>query len=518
LNSLPFPPSPSSPYLPFTLLTPSPSPDPQPYFSLSLSLSLSDVKTQPKFTYYKWLDALDTEQQWIESQIKDINYVDRCVLIHYKGWKAQFDEWIPMDSDRLAELHTHTTHPPRVGYVPCKSGTLCDALDSTDKWEIAIIMDVTRYQVKIHYSDWGAQYDEWINRDSYRLAPLHTKTAPRPKRRDELKLNFGTTYQASVNDEQRFGELLRRKCSYSIIDMAPDGNCLFRAISHQVYGDQDWHHIVRARCVEYLRNQLAFYEQWMADDPETYLSNMDKDAVWGGHIEIQAMSELYGRPVYIYAYSSEPRVVGVQPNGAVPIRVSYHGQHYNAVLDPSTYERGLLTTPPGQFENERIALLRPVPNDLESAIVDSDVNATDQEQLHAALTESRREFERNPRYFSADDMKSAIQASLQNIDQIADSELKTVAQASEQEYLNQVIDQSRREFDAKMDAVIPAVQEVADAVPVPVKNCHESMHMPLDLCIEAYQAVMLSIDKDNMPPEMVMTQLVAEMAMSLMGP
>lgn len=30
---------------------------------------------------------------------------------------------------------------------------------------------------------------------------------------------------------------------------------------------------------------------------------MRQDGEWGDHVEIQAMSEIYGRPVHIYAYS-----------------------------------------------------------------------------------------------------------------------------------------------------------------------------------------------------------------------
>lgn len=43
-----------------------------------------------------------------------------------------------------------------------------------------------------------------------------------------------------------FREAMRRN-GLSVIDMEPDGNCLFRSISHQLYGDVERHHEVRAR-------------------------------------------------------------------------------------------------------------------------------------------------------------------------------------------------------------------------------------------------------------------------------
>lgn len=43
-----------------------------------------------------------------------------------------------------------------------------------------------------------------------------------------------------------FREAMRRN-GLSVIDMEPDGNCLFRSISHQLYGDVELHHEVRMR-------------------------------------------------------------------------------------------------------------------------------------------------------------------------------------------------------------------------------------------------------------------------------
>eukprot|EP00475_Leptophrys_vorax_P011616 TRINITY_DN18175_c3_g1_i1.p1 TRINITY_DN18175_c3_g1~~TRINITY_DN18175_c3_g1_i1.p1 ORF type:complete len:919 (-),score=242.67 TRINITY_DN18175_c3_g1_i1:91-2454(-) len=55
------------------------------------------------------IDALDKMNKWYESSIRDIK--DSKILIHYNGWPSKWDEWVGIDSDRVAKVHTHTTGP-----------------------------------------------------------------------------------------------------------------------------------------------------------------------------------------------------------------------------------------------------------------------------------------------------------------------------------------------------------------------------------------------------------------------
>ena len=56
------------------------------------------------------IDALDTIRKWYESTVRDVK--DNKVFIHFKQWGSHWDEWIDVDSERLAPLHTHTTPAP----------------------------------------------------------------------------------------------------------------------------------------------------------------------------------------------------------------------------------------------------------------------------------------------------------------------------------------------------------------------------------------------------------------------
>lgn len=44
-----------------------------------------------------------------------------------------------------------------------------------------------------------------------------------------------------------------------VVPVEGDGNCLFRSVSHQVYGDDSHHRLVRARCMDYMEVRAQEY-------------------------------------------------------------------------------------------------------------------------------------------------------------------------------------------------------------------------------------------------------------------
>ena len=110
------------------------------------------------------------------------------------------------------------------------------------------------------YNGWKADFNEWINMGSYRLAPPHTHTTnttntfvnvtttPPPRARltslpttqpaatEPLSSTAVTEprYTASVDNETRFRQKLNT-LGLGIVEQEQDGNCLFRSISHQLY-------------------------------------------------------------------------------------------------------------------------------------------------------------------------------------------------------------------------------------------------------------------------------------------
>ena len=66
------------------------------------------------FKIGQWVDAKDSLDQWIEAQITDIK--DNKAFVHFFGWGSSFNEWINIDSPRLALFRTYTLQSPFAKY------------------------------------------------------------------------------------------------------------------------------------------------------------------------------------------------------------------------------------------------------------------------------------------------------------------------------------------------------------------------------------------------------------------
>ncbi|TVU01767.1 hypothetical protein EJB05_38101 [Eragrostis curvula] len=150
----------------------------------------------------------------------------------------------------------------------------------------------------------------------------------------------GPCYASSYDDSERermFEHDLRRVKGLEIRKMAEDGNCLFRAVADQVYGDAESYDMARQMCVDYMERERDHFSQFITEGFTSYCKRKRRDKVYGNNVEIQAFAEMYNRPIHIYSYSTEPINIfqGSYNTDVPPIRLSYHhGNHYNSVVDP----------------------------------------------------------------------------------------------------------------------------------------------------------------------------------------
>lgn len=198
--------------------------------------------------------------------------------------------------------------------------------------------------------------------------------------------------------------LKRRNLELQLVE--GDGNCLFRAVSLQIYGDPNMHNEVRRRCMDFMQGESEHFAKFISDENfQDYIQRKRKDGVHGNNPEIQAISELYNRPVEVYV----PDNGGKAPinifhaeykTADAPIRLSYHdGNHYNAIIDPYMPTAGLgLGLPglkPGLADKMQMkkALAESDSNHVDymyqkKAIAMSDVEATDYALEQAILASS----------------------------------------------------------------------------------------------------------------------------------
>lgn len=168
-----------------------------------------------------------------------------------------------------------------------------------------------------------------------------------------------------LEQENKFrSRLLQKKYDLHIIKR--DGNCLFSSISDQVYGTDKHSSIIREKCMDYVEKNKLFYSQFI-EGGETqipaYIQRKRKNGIWGDNLEIQALSEIYGRPIEIYVNVDKPirSFCNDGDKTRYPIKISYHGnKHYNSIV-PSInsenflkYKQELLSSPPGNYETNFI--------------------------------------------------------------------------------------------------------------------------------------------------------------------
>jgi hypothetical protein len=139
-----------------------------------------------------------------------------------------------------------------------------------------------------------------------------------------------------------------------LLEVSPDGNCLFRCISDQLnYDEGARHEFTHHQITNHIsRNGDAFKNFLLLQDHHENISNLDsynpkmkQDGAWGGHPEVYAAAWFYCINITIYAqeYTSTGRCLifkGDGPdancNADRPMWfLSYHGNnHYNSIRTP----------------------------------------------------------------------------------------------------------------------------------------------------------------------------------------
>ena len=180
--------------------------------------------------------------------------------------------------------------------------------------------------------------------------------------------NINTSHQSKKAEEQeeKFkNKLLQKQYDLHIIER--DGNCLFSSISDQVYGTDKYSEIIREKCMDFIEKNKLFYSQYIEGGEvqiPAYIERKRKNGTWGDNIEIDALCEIYNRPIEIYVDVDKPLITfnNINDKKKFPIKLSYHGNnHYNSIVptvnhnDFFLFKNTLLNqSPPGVYETNFI--------------------------------------------------------------------------------------------------------------------------------------------------------------------
>ncbi|XP_038654045.1 OTU domain-containing protein 1-like [Scyliorhinus canicula] len=133
----------------------------------------------------------------------------------------------------------------------------------------------------------------------------------------------------------------RQKYRFHII---PDGNCLYRAVSKAVYGDQSMHKDLREETVHHIADHLDEFNPIIEGDIGEFLINAAQDGAWAGYPELLTMSQMLNVNIYLTTGGSmeSPTVstmvhcLGPEDQSKSSIWLSWLSNgHYDAVSDQS---------------------------------------------------------------------------------------------------------------------------------------------------------------------------------------
>ena len=108
---------------------------------------------------------------------------------------------------------------------------------------------------------------------------------PGPVQKDNSRA--GITLPSHLVLEQRLQHFQLRP-----LDVGGAGDCFFRAVSHQLYGDPSHHLAIRAAGIAYMReNPERFIENNTEYSWEQYLNSMSMQGTWCDGLIIQAVAD-----------------------------------------------------------------------------------------------------------------------------------------------------------------------------------------------------------------------------------
>ncbi|XP_060922618.1 OTU domain-containing protein 4 [Limanda limanda] len=125
--------------------------------------------------------------------------------------------------------------------------------------------------------------------------------------------------------------------------IAKDGSCLFRAVAEQVLHCQSLHTKVRAKCVEFLKQNRGNYEAFIEGDFEQYLCKLQDPQQWVGEVEINALAAIYKKDFQIFQEPGKPPVNITDNNFKDKVRLCFlNGNHYDSVYPTSRIKNAAL--------------------------------------------------------------------------------------------------------------------------------------------------------------------------------
>merc|ERR1719474_2455082 len=187
--------------------------------------------------------------------------------------------------------------------------------------------------IVVHFDGWPSKYDQKIHvvKHGARLRGLGSGLQETQEEKD-IKEEMASFLK----------EVESKSWRLEVVDA--DGNCLYRCLGSEIYGDSGTYQKVRAECCEYMAQNQAFFSHFIPDFEER-MKEKAQEYEWGDHVDITALSELYNVRVRVFEYDQQQRKLymsfdqGEHPDTAglpLILLARHRKKHYNIIHDPKT--------------------------------------------------------------------------------------------------------------------------------------------------------------------------------------
>ena len=104
-----------------------------------------------------------------------------------------------------------------------------------------------------------------------------------------------------------------RDIGLKIIAMKGDGNCFFRTLSHQIFGEQSAHMEIRLAAIEYMRCNRDKFEQFLVEEEypnmNSYMKEMSKNGIYVDNLIIMATAIVIEKNLIIHKEGETPMCI-----------------------------------------------------------------------------------------------------------------------------------------------------------------------------------------------------------------
>jgi len=140
--------------------------------------------------------------------------------------------------------------------------------------------------------------------------------------------------------EKQDMQRLLSKLGFVMKDIASDGDCLYSALAHQLakFGQKLSAKTLRIKCAGFIRENPHVFVPFLETDLDSYCNTLVNEVVWGGNIELLALSSCLRRRIRVLQSQMPNELLfGEEFDAASQLTVVYFrhmystGEHYNAV-------------------------------------------------------------------------------------------------------------------------------------------------------------------------------------------